>query len=67
MKALIYKYKDRIFTNLPNNFDQTWIQITNSATDVAGKPTQLNVGFKIVKDNQEILPEINIILDGFIA
>ena len=65
MKDLIYKYKNIIFTNLPNGFDQTWIQITNSATDVAGKPTQLNVGFKIIKDNQEILPEVDIILDGF--
>ena len=67
MQGLIYKYKNRIFTNLPNGFDQTWIQITNPATDVAGKPTQLNIGFKIVKDNQEILPEVDIIFDGFTA
>ena len=65
MKNLIYKYKDKIFANLPKNFDQTWIQITSSATDVPGKSTQLKVGFKIVKNNQEILPEVNAIFEGF--
>ena len=65
MKALISKYKDKIFTNLPSNFDQSWIQITKSATDVPGKQSQLKVGFKIVKDNQEILPDVDITFDGF--
>ena len=65
MKNLIYKYKDKIFANLPKGFDQTWIQITSSATDVPGKSTQLKVGFKIVKNNQEILPEVNTIFEGF--
>ena len=65
MKNLIYKYKDKIFANLPKGFDQTWIQITSSATDVPGKSTQLKVGFKIVKNNQEILPEVNAIFEGF--
>ena len=67
MKALISKYKDKIFTNLPSSFDQSWIQITKSATDVPGKQSQLKVGFKIIKDNQEILPEIDITFDGFTA
>ena len=67
MKNLISKYKDKIFKNLPTGFDQTWIQITKSATDVPGKQTQLNVGFKIVKDDQEILPEVDVIFDGFTA
>ena len=67
MKTLISKYKDKIFKNLPTGFDQTWIQITKSATDVPGKQTQLNVGFKIVKDDQEILPEVDVIFDGFTA
>ena len=65
MKALISKYKDKIFTNLPSNFDQSWIQITKSAIDVPGKQSQLKVGFKIVKDNQEILPDVDITFDGF--
>ena len=68
MKDLIWKYKDTIFLNFPKDLnDVSWIQITNPATDVAGKQAQLAVGFKIAKDNQEILPEIDIILDGFTA
>ena len=66
MKDLIWKYKDTIFLNFPKDLnDASWIQITNPATDVAGKQAQLAVGFKIAKENQEILPEIDIILDGF--
>ena len=68
MKDLIWKYKDTIFLNFPKDLnDASWIQITNPATDVAGKQAQLAVGLKIAKDNQEILPEVDVIFDGFKA
>ena len=67
MKDLIYNHKDTIFINTPKGFEKSWITIVSSASDVSTSRNQLVVGFKIAKENQEIIPNIDLIFDGFTA
>ena len=67
MKDLIYNHKDTIFINIPKGFEKSWITIISSASDVSTSRNQLAVGIKIAKESQEIIPNIDLIFDGFTA
>ena len=63
---LIFKYRNEIFINLPNNFAKDWIKILQVVNNSETGEDVLEIMFKLTKNNQDIFPESPIILAGFI-
>ena len=63
---LIFKYRNEIFINLPNNFAKDWIKILQVVNNSETGEDVLEIMFKLTKNNQDIFPESPMLLAGFI-
>ena len=63
---LIFKYRNEIFINLPNNFAKDWIKILQVVNNSETGEDALEIMFKLTKNNQDIFPESPMLLAGFI-